>query len=287
MLAAMLLLGLLPLAALPILHDEAPDPDDDEMGGAPVAAPVPGPEDGAVHEVGAGSGAVVIADFEPGRDLVEVDLTGIAGDPVFEVSAPEDGARVVFPLGGDAAVSVGFPGLSAVPAGDILLKLAEQSSGAVYVVSLAEAIDGAGTHGDDGGADVLDPDDPDAPGEPGPVVDPAEVLEPDDPDAPGTPGPLPGDGGVIDPDPPDAGEPGRGTAAGIPVVEGFRAGEDVLRVILQRDAFAGAPEIRVAPSPDGADALVTVDGTLVAVLPGAPDATAADIHVDDWRPGAG
>ncbi len=60
----------------------------------------------------------------------------------------------------------------------------------------------------------------------------------------------------------------------------FTVGEDFLRISLNPDIASGTPEISVAPSEDGNDGIVTVNGEVVAVLQGTPGASAADVYVD-------
>lgn len=72
------------------------------------------------------------------------------------------------------------------------------------------------------------------------------------------------------------------TSGAAPVeVADFTVGEDFLRVTLDPQiGETGAPEVSVAPSADAADALVTVNGDLVAILRGAPEATVSDVYAE-------
>ena len=62
-------------------------------------------------------------------------------------------------------------------------------------------------------------------------------------------------------------------------VADFTPGEDFLRISLNPQIRADGV-VAVVPSEDGLDGFVQVDGTTVAVLRGAPDATLADIFVE-------
>lgn len=72
-----------------------------------------------------------------------------------------------------------------------------------------------------------------------------------------------------------------GLGTGYAEVTNFTSGEDFLRISLNPElASSGTPDISVAPSEDGSDGVVTVNGDVVAVLRGAPGATVADVYVD-------
>ncbi len=60
----------------------------------------------------------------------------------------------------------------------------------------------------------------------------------------------------------------------------FDPGRDVLHLGFMEPPEGEGPELAVTPSEDGQDALVHVDGVLVAVLRNAPGATIDDIHID-------
>ncbi|MBV7407911.1 calcium-binding protein [Maritimibacter sp. DP1N21-5] len=68
--------------------------------------------------------------------------------------------------------------------------------------------------------------------------------------------------------------------AGFADITDFVPGTDFLRVELNPGAGYVAPEVAVTPSDDGADAVVTVDGGVVAFLRGAPHVTLADVLVE-------
>lgn len=60
----------------------------------------------------------------------------------------------------------------------------------------------------------------------------------------------------------------------------FVPGEDFLRISLNPEVVRDAPDVTVAPSADGQDSIVTIDGQVVAVLTGTPNATLSDLYVD-------
>ncbi|MDA5092733.1 calcium-binding protein [Aliiroseovarius sp. KMU-50] len=70
------------------------------------------------------------------------------------------------------------------------------------------------------------------------------------------------------------------TGEGHANVTDFVSGEDFLRVTLNPDTDPGAIDLDVSTSANGEDAVVTVDGEVVAVLQGAPNATLTDIRVE-------
>lgn len=151
----------------------------------------------------------------------------------------------------------------------------------------------SGDVGDDAtGPGPLQPVDPDAPDDPGPDVPGLEPLSPVDPDAADVPGedledvePL---SPVEDPDPfataslsahaaPVTGETG---------VDGFMPGRDVLEVTLFTSLAPDAVTLDVAPSADGQDGVVTANDQVIAILRGAPDATAGDVTLNLQAPPA-
>ena len=70
-----------------------------------------------------------------------------------------------------------------------------------------------------------------------------------------------------------------GDGSGVAEILDFKVGEDFLRVSLDPQAQApGVAEVQVEPSADGLDGLVRVNGDLVAILRGAPGATASDVY---------
>ncbi len=324
MLAALLLMGLLPFAAMPLFEpggkgdgdgdgNEGPSPERetprvDLPDPAPETASPPEGEGDAVEGdlllVDAAAGDQVLDDFVPGLDGLEIDLTMVDGEIYFDTGAGAEGAVLALSTGAGAVMTVQFPGLEEVPARDILLRLVDEASGEVYALDLAEAQEDDETppwHVDhakpvldttlpvvddfpferDGEAEVLDPVDPELRDEPGPEVE-GEVLEPVDPDTRDAPGPEV-EGEVLDPVEPLT-PPGPEDAA---LVKGFVAGEDRLQLSLERPGDAPyTPDVTVAPSKDGADGLVRVDGALVAVLQGAPEATLQDVETEVLPPPA-
>lgn len=68
---------------------------------------------------------------------------------------------------------------------------------------------------------------------------------------------------------------------GVADITDFQPGADFLRVSLNPAVGYGeALAVEVAPSTDGADAEVRVDGDLVAILRGAAEASASDVFVE-------
>lgn len=70
------------------------------------------------------------------------------------------------------------------------------------------------------------------------------------------------------------------SGGGAAEVADFSVGEDFLRVTLNPEIAHGDRTVEVRPSADGQDGLVSVNGQLVAVLRGAPGASAADVYVE-------
>jgi hypothetical protein len=71
------------------------------------------------------------------------------------------------------------------------------------------------------------------------------------------------------------------SSAGAPaVIDDFAPGQDFLRITLDPAQYVDVPSVEVAPSEDGLDGLVRVDGVVVAVLQGTPSATVADLYVE-------
>lgn len=61
----------------------------------------------------------------------------------------------------------------------------------------------------------------------------------------------------------------------------FSEGEDMLRVTLDPDdSYDGAVTVQVSPTPDGASSQVVVNGDIVAVLYGTPNASIDDVYVE-------
>ena len=163
MLAALLLLGILPLAAMPFMEGakvadgdpgegapeepEAPDArtgiddmlgDDDAGGDGPDGDDGP---DGEVYRLGAEAGEAVLPGFEPGVDMVEVDLSTIAGDIYYDTVETPEGSAIGLSVGEDEVLTLRFPDLAQLPAGDISLSLTDDETGEVYTVLLSDALD--------------------------------------------------------------------------------------------------------------------------------------------------
>lgn len=80
------------------------------------------------------------------------------------------------------------------------------------------------------------------------------------------------------------------SGSGFATIADFAPGQDFLRVTLNPHAGYDDPVVSVAPSDDGRDGVVTIDGEVVALLQNAPDATVADVYVeitDDIYPAGG
>ncbi len=209
MLAALLLLGLLPLAAMPMLQTaedggDGPALNDESAEGEgtvsadPVDDASPEEPEGTTYNVDATPGTTTIDDFAPGLDSVEMDLAGIGGNIFFDMVNTGDAAVLSVSVGDETVSTLHFSGLAEVPVGDVFLTLTDDATGETYEISLSDALSEA----------ALEPVDPDAPDPPGPIVDEEIVVDPTDPLDPDTPGPVdPGDGTVLDPLDPDA-EPG-------------------------------------------------------------------------------
>ncbi|MGR3292093.1 MAG: hypothetical protein ACU0C9_12990 [Paracoccaceae bacterium] len=63
-------------------------------------------------------------------------------------------------------------------------------------------------------------------------------------------------------------------------IKDFQAGQDVLHVLVEPGSIIGDLDVDLQVSDDGLDALVYIEQQLVAILKGAPTATAADIIVE-------
>ena len=155
MLAALILLGLLPIAAMPILQDDSSDAEPEAPENEPVedgeslldtAATMSTAEtaaeepEGEVHHVSGEAGETVIADFQPGVDIVEIDLTAATGETAFDMADSEDGPTISFAVSETAVTTVEFPGLSEVPVGDITLKLTDPETDEVYEIFLSDSL---------------------------------------------------------------------------------------------------------------------------------------------------
>ncbi len=73
------------------------------------------------------------------------------------------------------------------------------------------------------------------------------------------------------------------TGAGHADVTDFVPGEDFIRITLDPDVDPDTVDLNVSASDDGQDGVVTINGEVVALLQGAPDATAADVYVEVMR----
>lgn len=276
MLAALLLLGILPLAALPLMQNEGAvdeDSDDDvsEDGAVSDMSLLDGDDefpasrsdegardiagDGRVYSLDASPGETMIEDFEPGIDMVELDLTGVEGTATFDMSATASGAAVSILVESEGAATVIFSGLTDVPSGDIMLRLLDDETGAPYEMSLNDAPEFLSAEPDPVvGIDPTDPETPDSTDET--VADVGVVLDPLDPELPEDPGPE-DVGPVLDPVDPDA------------EILGASGGLE-LRTLLERDsenlaglgrALDAAAETGVADTAlgDGDDSLHLID----------------------------
>lgn len=342
MMGALLLLGLFPLAMMGFGDDdediapeaEAPQADmpAPEAGEGDMPDGASGPE-AAVHRVDGGGGATTLDDFRPGRDRLEIDVSGQQGDILIETAEDEGGAHLSLldAAGGEAGASVTFPGLAALPAGDIVFVHGPAGEGGASlslagIMEAEQALDpvapeepadpppgasGPGLDPADPQADTdppatdrgagLDPVDPDAPEDPGPA-DNVPGLDPVDPDTPDDPEPGEGEPGLepvdpdtpidppaaerapgldpVDPDLPDDGQ--TLTEGEVADIADFEIGRDILGVTLA-DSGGTQPTVQVAPSENGADAEVRIDGVLTAILRGAAEASAADVRVVTGR----
>ncbi len=69
------------------------------------------------------------------------------------------------------------------------------------------------------------------------------------------------------------------TATGYVEVFDFDPGQDNLEILIESQSVQGGADLLIMQSPDGQDAEVYVEGQLVAVLKGAPQADASDVLV--------
>jgi Ca2+-binding RTX toxin-like protein len=70
------------------------------------------------------------------------------------------------------------------------------------------------------------------------------------------------------------------TGSGAAEVTDFQPGVDFLHVDLNPELGPDTPSVDVGPSQDGHDGVVRVNGNVVAILRGAPDATDADVYAE-------
>ncbi|PRX37617.1 Hemolysin-type calcium-binding repeat-containing protein [Meinhardsimonia xiamenensis] len=209
MLAAMLLLGLVPLAFLPVLEEEENDDDASETGPVEpgsaegtgdLLVDEPPPDRGAearLFEPETGPGEYAYEDFRPGEDRLRIDLGSLEGEVSFTTEFSDRGASISIDTA-EGAMVLTFPGQESLPADDIEIILHDEGGGAPETIPLAELLafegsDDAATGGDrlDDALDPLDPEDPGNPGGGGgePGLDP---LDPEDPGEPGGGGDKPG-----------------------------------------------------------------------------------------------
>ena len=256
-------------------------------------------------------GEIVIETTE-GEDGPRLDITAGGGD----------GASISFPgLAALPAEDILFVQTAEAGGDDAPLSLAEiMESGEAEALDAVDpatpadpppAASGPGLDPADPEADTdppgtdrgagLDPVDPDAPEDPGPADD-VPGLDPVDPDTPDDPEPGEGEPGLdpvdpdtpidppaaerapgldpVDPDLPDGGQ--TLTEGEVADIADFEIGRDILGVTLA-DSGGTQPTVQVAPSGDGADAEVRIDGVLTAILRGAAEASAADVRVVTGR----
>lgn len=187
MLAAIILLGLLPLAAMPLF--ESSGADDDAQGSESEEATTETidltenndgePVEGAIFSFDATPGTSEISEFQEGQDMVTLDLSSVPGTIYFDEGSDSNGAIVSFSTSEEAATSIRFNGFQDVPTDDITLRLTDDESGEIVEMSLADAIQFQELIAADETA--VDPTDPD-------LVDPIletdpidEIADPTDP----------------------------------------------------------------------------------------------------------
>ena len=259
MLAALLLIGILPLAALPLFQTTEEDEDlarDDAPADATAETSLIDlldgpidiePDEGALHIIEASPGETVIDAFQPGVDMVELDLSAVPDGVTFDTAATAEGATISFLVGEGVTTTVEFPGLSEVPTGDIMVRLLDEETGEIYESSLtdAAAMENPGVTQ----AEILDPVDPETPDNAdNTTVEADTVLDPVDPDLPDGTGPDVV-GPVLDPVDP----------------ESENTGSDMtmdLRALLERDSenLAGLDQALEAAARSGVVDTVLGDG---------------------------
>lgn len=293
------------LAAFNEAADAGEDPEG--PGGDPAG------ELGRDHAFDGRSGQHVLSGFRPETDTVGIDLTAAGGETEFVCATDGADATVDFIVAGKQALSLRFPGLDQAPLGDIALTLTDSQTGQPFTITLLDIAT------PDTGAATDEPDHP-----PRPEKDPAAlectVLYPAQPASDETseePGaeprpakeagamrdamifldlwalggeapPLSPQVGPAEAAPDDSAGDGKPAAAPTPLeISDFRPGDDMLCLTLDAaDAAAGAPAVSVTPSEDGADAQVMVNGAVVAVLRGAPQASLANVYTEFAAEGA-
>ncbi len=246
MLAALLLLGLVPLAFLPVAED---DQGGDELSGDDTAADTgndtgadtgtgngggdlldaygdqedqDGAAQGRLFEPETGAGEYDYGDFRQGSDRLRIDLTREPGDTEITTTTGPHGAGLTVATARGSMI-LNFVGHGTLPAGDIEIVTQHPETGEPLSLSLADLLAGtadtaadtpsdtpsdasAGTSADGPLAGALEDSDPDAPA----AVQEDGALDPVDPDDPGEPGGGGGEGGLDPLDPDDPGEPGGG-----------------------------------------------------------------------------
>jgi len=151
MLAALLLLGVLPLAAMPLAEGE----DDDDAVSDPkqaatsvqetpesLAAPslplLGSSTEGTVHAITGDPGQTALTEFTPGEDIVEVNLTSVTDEIVFDMATSSDTSWVSFGLSGESTTTIEFEGLAEIPFGDVILKMLDEETGEPFEQSLGD-----------------------------------------------------------------------------------------------------------------------------------------------------
>ncbi|WP_172300437.1 hypothetical protein [Pseudoruegeria sp. HB172150] len=94
-----------------------------------------------MHRFRAESGEAELAGFRVGRDRVTIDLSTADGEIVFDTMADDGRATLAFSMGEEEVLTLHFPGLDEVPAADITLILADDTTGGSYRLSLTDALE--------------------------------------------------------------------------------------------------------------------------------------------------
>ncbi|MBT8456405.1 MAG: hypothetical protein KJO15_09920 [Alphaproteobacteria bacterium] len=258
MLAAMLLMGFATAVAAPIVIEALSDDDDIDDAGEEAQPPVeqievtepdppePAQPEPATFTVSADAGVVTIDAFQPGVDRLEIHVAEPGAE--LDVSAPDDGGITLSHGSGGVPVVISFPGLDAVPFDDIDIV-------AVDPAPLAP----------------LAPVDPDQPDEITPAID-EPALVPISPDLADEPDTEPLDTAPLAPVPGDVVDP-------VSEIEGFVAGQDILRVTVLSDLPPEDVFIEVVPSSGAEDGYVFANGDVIAVLRDTPVISLEDLSV--------
>ncbi len=240
------------------------------------------------HEFDHESGEHVLDGFRPGVDRLSVTLDSWELD-LTEVTGGDHGPALHFGSFNDSTILM-FPGLAAIPSADIDLVIAEPDAEPV-TITLAEASEAISGIGDDV-LQPIDPETPDAELGAGLELDPIVPTAPDTPDdtaiEPVLGTPLQP---VLDDDPvpePTAAEGAQTVFLASPdwhegtdasVFQDFDPKEHILSIEVDVVPGSKPPVIGVAPSANGADGVIKVNGQTVAVLPGAAGVTENDVLV--------